>query len=148
VPHPLFPFSAIPAYSAVMPLHLTKIAFGAQSMADIAEWFGGDEPERRLRTRYRPTRHAQLIGGSLYWIFQNALVARAGITGFEQRPDGHWDILLENRLILVRPQVKRGHQGWRYLTQGKAPPDLAEGEVAGDALPVRLARDLSKLGLV
>jgi len=131
-----------------MALHLTKIAFGAKSMADLHEWFAGPEPERRLRTRYRPTRYEALIGGSLYWIFANALVARAPIIGFEQRPDGHWDIVLENRLILVQPQVKRGHQGWRYLTKGKAPPDLAEGEVAGDALPLRIARELGKLGLV
>ena len=94
-----------------MALHLTKIAFGAKSMADLHEWFAGPEPERRLRTRYRPTRYEALIGGSLYWIFANALVARAPIIGFEQRPDGHWDIVLENRLILVQPQVKRGHQG-------------------------------------
>lgn len=55
---------------------------------------------------------------------------------------------MENRLIPVHPQVKRAHQGWRYLTAGKAPADLAEGDVAGDALPVRMARDLNRLGLV
>lgn len=131
-----------------MALHLTKIAFGATSLADLQAWFSGPDTHKRLRTRYRPTRHAELIGGSLYWIFQHALVARAPITGFEQRPDGHWDIVLENRLIPVHPQVKRAHQGWRYLTKGKAPADLADGEVAGDALPVKMARDLSKLGLV
>ena len=131
-----------------MPLHMTKIAFGATSLADLASWFDDEAPDKRLRTRYRPTRHAELIGGSLYWIFQHALVARAVITGFEQRPDGHWDIVLENRLIYVHPQVKKAHQGWRYLTHGKAPADLLEGDVAGDALPVKMARDLSKLGLV
>ena len=135
-------------YMPPMPLHLTKIAFGATSLADLHSWFDSDQPDKRLRTRYRPTRHAELIGGSLYWIFEHALVARATIRGFEQRPDGHWDIVLENRLVLVHPQVKRAHQGWRYLTQGKAPADLAEGDVAGDALPVRMARDLAKLGLV
>jgi len=131
-----------------MALHLTKIAFGATSLDDLQGWFGGDEPEKRLRTRYRPTRHAELIGGSLYWIFQHALVARAAILGFEQREDRHWDIVLENRLILVHPQVKKAHQGWRYLTKGKAPADLLDGDVAGDPLPVKMARDLSKLGLV
>ena len=131
-----------------MPLHLTKIAYGATSLEDLQAWFDGATPEKRLRTRYRPTRHAELVGGSLYWIFQHAIVARAAILGFEQRPDGHWDIVLENRLIPVHPQVKRAHQGWRYLTQGKAPADLAAGEVAGDAMPVKLARDLAKLGLV
>ena len=131
-----------------MALHLTKIAFGATSLDDLQSLFNPSAPDKRLRTRYRPTRHAELIGGSLYWILQHALVARAVITGFEQREDGHWDIVLENRLILVHPQVKKAHQGWRYLTKGKAPADLLEGDVAGDPLPLRMARDLSKLGLV
>ena len=131
-----------------MALHLTKIAFGAQSLEEVQSWFGGEAPDKRTRTRYRPTRHTELVGGSLYWIFQHALVGRSEIIGFEQREDGHWDIVLENRLILVHPQVKKAHQGWRYLTKGKAPADLLEGDVAGDALPVKMARDLSKLGLV
>ena len=131
-----------------MALHLTKIAFGAQSLEEVQSWFDGEAPDKRTRTRYRPTRHAELVGGSLYWIFQHALVGRSAILGFEQREDGHWDIVLENRLILVHPQVKKAHQGWRYLTKGKAPADLLEGDVAGDALPVKMARDLSKLGLV
>jgi hypothetical protein len=50
--------------------------------------------------------------------------------------------------VLVHPKAKRAHQGWRYLADKDAPPDLAEGEVAGDALPVRMVRELSKLGLV
>jgi hypothetical protein len=33
------------------------------------------------------------------------------------------------------------------MTDRQAPPDLAEGEQQGDALPGRLVRELSKLGL-
>lgn len=131
-----------------MPLHMTKIAYRAASLADLAKWFDGTTPEKRLRTRYLPTRHAEMLGGSLYWIHEHALVARAAILGFEQRPDGHWDIRLENRLIRVHPRPKRAHQGWRYLAEADAPPDLADGEVAGDAMPGRMVSDLAKLGLV
>lgn len=131
-----------------MPLHMTKIAYRAESLGELQSWFDGKEPVRRLRTRYRPTRHEELKGGSLYWIHEHAMVARASILGFEQRPDRHWDILLENKLILVHPKVKRAHQGWRYLKETHAPEDLKEGEVAGDAMPVKMVRDLSKLGLV
>ena len=130
-----------------MPLHMTKIAYRATSVAELQEWFDGKTPFRRLRTRYQPKRHAEMEGGSLYWIFEHALVARAAILGFEQREDRHWDILLENKLILVHPKVKRAHQGWRYLKEKDIPEDLKEGEVAGDAMPVKMVRDLGKLGL-
>lgn len=131
-----------------MPLHLTKISFRARNLADLQAWFSGPEREQRLRTRYLPKRHAEMSGGSLYWIMSHALVARAAILGFEERADGHWDIVLENRLHLVHPKAKRAHQGWRYLADEDAPQDLREGELAGDVLPGKLVRELSKLGLV
>ena len=131
-----------------MPLHLTKIAFRCSSLAELEEWFDGRTPDKRLRTRYLPKRHAEIIGGSLYWIHEHAIIARAAITGFEQRPDGHWDIVLENRLHRVHPRPKRAHQGWRYLEDADAPADLMDGEVVGDAMPGRLVSELAKLGLV
>ena len=77
----------------------------------------------------------------------DAIVARCEVLGFEQRPDGRWTIRLRGRLVLVHPKAKRAHQGWRYLTDEDAPADLADGEEAGDALPGKLVRELSKLGL-
>jgi hypothetical protein len=129
-----------------MPLHLTKIAFGAKSYADLAAWYAGRN-DIRLTTRNRPTQHAQVVGGSLYWILNHAIVARSPITGFAKTDDGRWDICLEPVLIRVQPAPKRAHQGWRYLTADKAPRDLAEGENIGDALPGRLAMKLERLGL-
>lgn len=136
------------AYINTMPLHMTKIAFRASSLGELQAWFDGKTPEKRLRTRYMPKRHEEMKGGSLYWIHEHALVARAAILGFEQRPDRHWDIILENRLHLVHPKAKRAHQGWRYLKDEDAPMDLKEGEVAGDVMPGKLVRELTKLGLV
>jgi len=130
-----------------MPLHMTKIAYDAASLADLESWFAGDADEKRLATRYLPTRHGEMVGGSLYWIHQHAIVARSPILRFEQKEDGRWWIVLANRLILVEPRAKRAHQGWRYLTERQAPADLAEGEIASDAMPGRLVRELSKLGL-
>ena len=130
-----------------MPLHMTKIAFGAKSYADIEGWFA-NRPRVEVNTRYRPTRWKELIGGSLFWIHEHALVARSPIIGFREKDDGRWWIDLEPRLIRVHPKAKRAHQGWRYLKDKDAPRDLAEGEMAGDVLPGRLVRDLAKLGLV
>ncbi|MHA7819394.1 MAG: DUF1489 family protein [Erythrobacter sp.] len=130
-----------------MPLHMTKIAFGAKSYDDLAGWF--ENRERFLMTtRYLPKRHEEMIGGSLYWILNHQLVARSPILGFPQAKDGRWHIDLEVKLIRVHPVRKRAHQGWRYLSDDKAPRDLAEGEDIGEVLPGKLAAKLEKLGLV
>ena len=130
-----------------MPLHLTKIAFGAKSYADIESWYAG---RRRpyLTTKNRPIKWQECIGGSLYWIHNHAIVARSVITGFTQEEDsGRWRIELEPRLIRVHPRPKRAHQGWRYL-KGECPRDLAEGEDIGDALPGKMAARVERLGLI
>lgn len=129
------------------PLHLTKIAFGAKSYADIEKWFE-NRPRLAVNTRYCPKRVDELEGGSLFWVHDHALVARSPITGFEQQDNGRWFINLEPRLIRVHPQPKRAHQGWRYLKDEDAPEDWPEGADAGDVLPGRLLGKLSKLGLV
>ncbi len=131
-----------------MPLNLTKIAYRAESVADLADWFDGKDPVKRLRTRYLPKRHEEMAGGSLYWIHGHQMVARAAILGFEQRPDGHWDILLENRLVPVYPKPKRAHQGWRYLAEEDAPEDLPAGAEPGEVMPGEMAGKLQRLGLI
>lgn len=130
-----------------MPLSMTKIAYRSGSIDNLRAWVEAGE-EAHMRTRYRPTRHAEMIGGSLYWILDHAIVARSEILGFEQRKDGHWTIRLAPRLVLVEPKHKRAHQGWRYLTERQAPRDLEAGEEPGNAIPGRLAGRLTKLGLI
>ncbi len=130
-----------------MPLSMTKIAYRSKSIETLREWVEEGE-EALMRTRYRPTRHAEMIGGSLYWIMDHAIVARCEILGFQERQDGHWTIRLKPELVLVQPKHKRAHQGWRYLEAKNAPRDLDEGEEASDAIPGRLAGRLTKLGLI
>ncbi|EGD59540.1 hypothetical protein Y88_2584 [Novosphingobium nitrogenifigens DSM 19370] len=130
-----------------MPLNMTKVAYGAQSLAEIHGWFDNRGPEARLTTRNLPRRHAEMIGGSLYWIFRHQLVARSEILGFEEAPDGRTVIVISSRLIEVHPRPRRAHQGWRYLEESEAPADLGEGE-SGEVLPPDLAGELSRLGLV
>ena len=130
-----------------MPLNITKIAFGAKSYDDLAGWYER-RADIRLTTRNRPTRHEEVVGGSLFWIINHAIVARSPITGFTKTNDGRWDICLAPTLIRVHQIPKRAHQGWRYLTDEKAPKDVADGEDIGDALPGKLAMRLERLGLV
>ena len=129
-----------------MPLHMTKIAYRSGSLENLRRWVERGS-EALMTTRYLPKRHEEMIGGSLYWIIEHAIVARSEIRRFEQRDDGRWTIVLAPRLILVHPRAKRAHQGWRYLEDADAPEDLPEGTDLGDALPGRLIRKLSALGL-
>lgn len=129
------------------PLHMTKVAYGAQSLEEVHSWFRTRGAEARLTTRYLPKRHAEMIGGSLFWILKHQLVARSPILGFEEAPDGRTNIVIATSLIDVHPKPKRAHQGWRYLEDCDAPRDIGDGESA-ELLPPSLAGELAKLGLV
>ncbi len=128
---------------------MTKIAFGAKSWADLASWYKIDATEpKRLTTKYRPTRHEEMVGGSLYWILNHSLVARSEILSFTETSDGRWNINLKPELVRVHQKRKRAHQGWRYLKEDDAPRDLADGEEVGDVLPGKMAAKLERLGLI
>lgn len=132
-----------------MPLHLTKVAYGAASMEDLMGWFAERGTEAFLTTRYLPKRHAEIAGeGSLFWILKHQLVARSPILRFAEAEGGKTHIVIGTGLIAVHPRPKRAHQGWRYLDQNDAPPDLAAGGADGEMLPADLAGELSRLGLV
>jgi hypothetical protein len=126
---------------------MTKVAYGAQSLEEVHGWFEQRGEIHRVTTRYLPKRHAEMIGGSVYWILKHQLVARSEILGFEETEGGRTAIVVSGRLIDVRPRPRRAHQGWRYLEEADAPADLAEGE-DGEVLPGHLAHELGKLGLL
>ena len=137
-----------------MPLHLTKVAYGATSIDDMKRWFRTRGDEAFLTTRYLPKRHDEIVtakgeeNGSLYWILKHQLVMRSEILRFEEAEGGKTNIVISTRLIEVHPRPKRAHQGWRYLEEADAPRDLADGEEADEAMPARLAGELARLGLV
>lgn len=145
-----------------MPLNLVKLCVGAASLEDLAEWqaMPGHTIKRAgskvafHTTFQKPTRQAELLaGGSLYWVIKGTILVRQPIVGFD---DGHKDdgspcclILLDPKLIPVRPVPRRPFQGWRYLTAGDAPADLKSGtidQVASMPLPMR--KKLADLGLI
>lgn len=126
---------------------MTKIAYETRSLDSLRAWVERG-PEAHMSTRYLPKRHEEMVGGSLFWIMDHALVARSEILGFEKRDDGRWTIRLAPKLIRVEPRPKRAHQGWRYLADADAPRDLPEGEDGGEVLPGKMMNRLIRLGLV
>lgn len=130
---------------------MTKIAFGAEGSAHLRsrlESYAADG-EVRLTTRYLPKRIDEMTGGSLYWIHAHIIIGRSPIIGFMENGAGrHW-IRLEPQLIPVRSIPKRAHQGWRYLAENDAPPDLGANEADGrDEMSAKMLGDLMKMGLV
>lgn len=132
-------------------LHITKVAVGCADLDALARRLSGRavDGETFVTTRYRPTRHAELVGGSLYWIVKHQLIARSGILRFEEDERGHCLIRLQDPLVPVRARPKRAHQGWRYLPGHEVPEDLGSGEVDDlAALPTNLVRELAALYLI
>lgn len=134
-----------------MPLHLTKVAFGATGTDHLAERLRAraEAGPVFLTTRYLPKRHAEIVGqGSLFWILKHQLVARSLITHFGEADEGKVAIHLDPALVLVRAASKRAHQGWRYLEAADAPADLLDGESETDQMPAALMGRLAALSLL
>lgn len=135
-----------------MPLHLTKVAFGASSLDILVERLRvrAAAGPVELTTRYLPKRHAEIEGqGSLYWIVKHQLVARSPILGFGEAEGGRVAIRLAPDLVLVQARGKRAHQGWRYLEGADAPLDLGGGAAEGlSAMPPALQGELAELALI
>lgn len=130
---------------------MTKIAFGAEGSAHLRqrlESYAADG-EIRLTTRYLPKRVDEMAGGSLYWIHAHVIIGRSPIIGFMENGTGRYWIRLEPRLIPVRSIPKRAHQGWRYLAENDAPPDIDSNEADGrDEMSPKMLGELMKMGLV
>lgn len=131
-------------------LHITKVAVGCSDPELLRARLSGraSAGETFITTRYRPTRHAELIGGSLYWIIKHQLIGRSRILRFEEDERGHCLIRLEEVLMPVHVRPKRAHQGWRYLSSADAPADRGGDSDDLAALPTSMVRELAALYLI
>ncbi len=132
-------------------LHLTRVAFGCSSLADLVAVIDHRAADGRVNmtTRYAPKRAAEILeGGSLFWIIKHQLVARAEILAFEPDGAGRHNIMLRAKVVPVAAIPRRAHQGWRYLESANAPRDVLEGEISGDVLPPGLIGELAGLSLL
>jgi len=133
-----------------MPLHLTKVAYGCESIDYLVERLAlkAAHLPAFLTTRYLPKRATEIEGGSLYWIVKHQLIGRSPILQFGEAEGGKVAIHLEPRLILVQARPKRAHQGWRYLEGADAPPDLGDAGAGIADLPPALVGELAAMGLI
>ncbi len=144
-----------------MTLHIVKLCVGADSIEDLAAWQSarlkeqkgkGEKPRIFHATLQTPKRQQDLDGGSLYWVIKGTIQVRQRLIGFEEgkKADGSpcCLILLDRKLVPVRPVPRRAFQGWRYLSAEDAPEDL--GKTASDlaAIPQDMRRALTELGLI
>ena len=134
-----------------MTVHLKKLAVGVKSLENlierqklIIETYG----DLLHFTRNRPKRVDELIdGGSIYWIVNRKVSVRQLILDVKSldREDGKKStgIVLQNKLIRVRPVPMRPFQGWRYYQTSDVPPDIDDDNFSDENNV-----ELSKLGFI
>jgi len=145
-----------------MPLHLIKLCVGCDSVRDLQDWIKqrlkekrrrGEKPEHIHRTRMVPKRAAELTdGGSLFWVIRGEIACRQRIRAVRPFRDkdgiGRCGLVLDPKVVLVAPRPFRAFQGWRYLAAKDAPRDLVKAAPGAAAMPEKLRRELSQLGLM
>jgi hypothetical protein len=139
-----------------MPLHLIKIAVGAETIDDMRRW-QRERYEKHGRlfhiTRHKPRLEKEILdGGSIYWIIKSFVRVRQRIVGFEETT---WPkrgkvclLLLDRKLVPTEMQPRRAHQGWRYFKAEEAPRDLPKGVKPQKEPPPKMAAELRALGLL
>ena len=145
-----------------MPLHLIKLCVGCVSVRDLQDWIKqklkekrrrGEKAEHIHRTRMVPKRAEELTdGGSLFWVIRGEILCRQRIRDIRPFRDkdgvGRCGLVLDSKVVLVTPRPFRAFQGWRYLAEKDAPRDLANAAPGAAAMPEKLRRELSQLGLM
>ena len=139
-------------------VHVLKLCVGIRDIAHLREVQAArllTNPPLRHLTRSGPRRVAEIVeSGSIYWVISGAILARQRIIGIEpaQRENGTpcAALLLDPQLVPVTGRPTKPFQGWRYLEEAAAPPDLADMAAAegADALPEDMRRALQALGLI
>jgi hypothetical protein len=145
-----------------MTLHILKLAVGCESVKELKSWIAERMATAKKKglaqrhihiTRMTPKRDAEIpAGGSLYWVIRGEIAAREKIIAIEQFRDkdgiGRCRLVMQPKVIAVRPRPMRAFQGWRYLTEDAAPPDLKSAGSGLVEMPEPLRRELRELGLL
>jgi hypothetical protein len=144
-----------------MPLNLVKLAVGCDTVQDLVDWIEetrlayrrmGRDYEQLHTTRMFPKRIGEDPGGgSLYWVIKSRIQCRQRMNEIRRFTDsegiGRCHLVLEPVVHPVRPRPMSAFQGWRYLAEKDAPPDMATLGADAD-MPEELRRELAGLGLL
>lgn len=137
-------------------VNLIKLCVGCDSVEDLLAWRETQQhrypPGESVHvTRMWPRREAEVLNGSLYWVFKGLVLARQRILALERvvGDDGitRCAIHMDAEVIRTEPAPRRPFQGWRYLPAAESPRDLPAARAADDALPPELAAALAEIGL-
>jgi hypothetical protein len=145
-----------------MPLHLVKLCVGADSVKDLTDWIRERMKDRKRcglpaehvhTTRMMPKRVDELLdGGSLYWVIRGEIACRQRLRAIRPVVDqdgiSRCELVLKPKVVKVYPRAFRPFQGWRYLADKDAPPDLNREASGTAAMPDHLRRELRELGLL
>jgi hypothetical protein len=145
-----------------MTVHLIKLCVGTDDVPDLRDWqqqrqaaarANGDPFVLKHVTRNTPRRKDEILeGGSLYWVIRRFVQVRQRIIAIE--PDTREDggpacaLVLDPELVETRAWPHRPFQGWRYLPESDAPPDISSVGGETDALPAQMKEELRSLGLL
>lgn len=143
-----------------MPQHLIKLCVGPGTLSELAAWQAhrleekrraGEVPELSHVTRHMPKRGSEIIpGGSLYWVIKGWILARQALLDLrrvEKHGVPHCALIFDPSLVMVEPRPRRPFQGWRYLSDTDAPPDMGLWTHDADG-SLSLQRELVSLGLL
>ena len=90
--------------------------------------------------------------GSIYWVIRGEILCRERILDIRPFVDkegvGRCRLILDPKCVPVRPRPYRAFQGWRYLADKDAPPDLDRVARGTAKMPEPLRRELRELGLL
>ncbi|HVO04341.1 MAG TPA: DUF1489 domain-containing protein [Candidatus Cybelea sp.] len=155
-----------------MVAHLVKLCVGVESIDELVAWFASEECRKARKrkglrsasehahwTRMRPKRAEDVLdGGSLYWVIRGRICVRHRILRLDDVEDDkgkpYCAIVYDPKVILTEERPRRAFQGWRYLEDEDAPPDLADQRTALRAaraeadLPPKMIAELKSLGLL
>jgi len=145
-----------------MALHLIKLAVGCDSIKEFKGWIADrirvakekGAPQHHIHvTRMVPKRDAELIdGGSIYWVIRGEIAVREKLIAIEPFRDSaginRCRLVMQPKVISVSPRPLRPFQGWRYLADSDAPPDLGKAAASIEAMPEPMRRELRELGLL
>lgn len=146
-----------------MPLHLIKLCVGVEDIAHLQGFqraraaslrAAGFEPVQAHVTRQSPRRKTELLdGGSLYWVIKGRIQVRQRLLDIDPFTDDEGikrcRLVLDDQLVVVRPQPRRAFQGWRYFDAEDAPKDIGRaGAEDDDPIPPEMRAELTEMGLI